>query len=113
VFAATNTGPDDYQVYFPYGATAIDSSTSSLATVSPSQWKNDFTQLTFNQNAGHNGPCGSTLTCIVLLKTSGGGVEEMLAIYQYSGGPDPSLPNRSGDFFTAAFAGSSGGNFTP
>jgi hypothetical protein len=113
VFAAANTGPDDYQVYFPYGATAIDAGSNSLATVSPSQWKNDFTQLTLNQNAGHNTPCGSSLTCIVLFKTSSGVIEEMFATYRNDSGVDPTLPNRSGDWFTAAYARDSGGVFTP
>jgi hypothetical protein len=112
-FGAANTGPNDYQVYFPYGATAIDAGSNSLATVAPSQWKNDFTQIVLNQNAYPVNPCRSTLSCIILFKRASGVVEEMFPIYRNASGPDPTLPNRSGDWFTAAYADDSGGVFTP
>lgn len=113
-FAASNVGPSDYEVYFPYGATAIALGGDSIATVSPTQWANSFTQLSFYGNT--QSTCGGTLSCLILLKTRAGNIVAMeVTAYNavYDGIPADANynTNAEGNWFNAAYSIASGGSF--
>ena len=119
-FYALNAGPREYRVYFPYGATALEENVNTIATISPTQWANTFTNVTFNgsenQGMSDNYGCGASLDCIVLFKTAAGNVVAMQLTREmngyYVGDPNPCGPaTPCGDYFTAAYSVAQNGTF--